>query len=126
MGLLERLQTWGHKVASSHDAKREMIKSLAHSYNSNIDSINSSFDKERVAYLQQIEILREKVGQLQHELNGDLIEPEYGQFGFDQNGHIANALAGGYGTITKSPSRLQGSRRVQTVLSPLAICTRVL
>jgi ribosomal protein S27AE len=93
MGLLERLQTWGHKVASSHEAKREMIKSLAQSYNLNIDSLNSSFDNERVAYLQQIEILREKVGQLQHELNGDLIEPQYGQFGYAIEGKIANDIA---------------------------------
>ncbi len=93
MGLLERLQTWGHKVASSHEAKREMIKSLAHSYNLNIDSLSDSFDNERVAYLQQIEILREKVGQLQHELNGDLIEPQYGQFGYAIEGKIANDIA---------------------------------
>lgn len=108
MGLLERLQNWGHKVASSHDAKREMIKSLAQSYNLNIDSLNGSFDNERVAYLQQIEILREKVGQLQYELNGDLTEPEYGQFGFDQSGRIANALAEYLWNHHKIPLKVTG------------------
>ncbi len=93
MRLFRQLQGWGHKVAASHQQKRELITSLAQSYNQNIDELNASVDKERDRYLEQIDQLNIRVAQLQHELAGDLIEPEYGKFGFDQNGRIANAIA---------------------------------
>jgi hypothetical protein len=65
-------------------------------------------EKERGHYIEQIELLHEKVGRLQHQINGDLVEPEYGQFGFDQNGRIANALAEWLWNHHKIPLKVTG------------------
>jgi hypothetical protein len=108
MRLFRQLQGWGHKVAASHQQKRELITSLAQSYNQNIDELNASVDKERDRYLEQIDQLNIRVAQLQHELAGDLVEPEYGQFGFDQNGRIANALAEWLWNHHKIPLKVTG------------------
>lgn len=93
MQLFRELQGWGQRVAHGHSTKREIIVNLATQYNRNLDEINGSVEKERASYLEQIELLNEKVARLQHELNGDLIEPIYAQFGFSPEGRIANALA---------------------------------
>jgi flagellar biosynthesis GTPase FlhF len=93
MALFRQLQGWGEKVSHSHRQKRELIKGLAAQYNQNLDEINEAVSREREQYLIQIEALHEKVGALQHELAGDLVEPQYLQCGFDPNGKIANALA---------------------------------
>ena len=93
MQLFQELQQWGQKVAHGHQTKREIIQNLARSYNENLLEFGETVKKEHAAYVFQIEILNERVGQLQHQLNGDLIEPEYLACGFDQNGRIANAIA---------------------------------
>lgn len=93
MQLFRRLQNWGEKVAHGHQSKAEIIKSLASSYNENLDEVGEAIASERQNYLLQIELLNERVGQLQQQLLGDLIEPVYGDFGFDINGKIANELA---------------------------------
>jgi hypothetical protein len=94
MTLFKRLQSWGQKVAVSHEQKRELITSLASAYNQNLDELGQSVENERGHYLEQIELLHEKVGRLQHQLNGDLLEPEVNNaFGFAIEGRIANELA---------------------------------
>jgi hypothetical protein len=93
MRLFRELQGWAVKVSHGHEAKKEIIKSLASTYNENLDELAFSVEKERGHYLEQIELLHEKVGRLQHELNGDLLEPQYGQFGYAVEGKIANDLA---------------------------------
>jgi cell division protein FtsB len=93
MALFKRLQSWGQKVAVSHEQKRELITALASTYNQNLDDLGQSVEKERGHYLEQIELLHEKVGRLQHQLAGDLVEPVYGEFGFNPDGKIANAIA---------------------------------
>ncbi|MBD2341971.1 hypothetical protein H6G64_34130 [Calothrix sp. FACHB-156] len=93
MALFRQLQSWGEKVAHGHNSKREIIRGLATAYNSNLDEINQAIDLERLGYLEQIELLNEKVARLQQEAVGDLVEPTYGDFGFDINGRIANELA---------------------------------
>jgi hypothetical protein len=108
MALFRQLQQWGEKVAHGHQSKREIIQSLATSYNQNLDELGQSVEQERGHYLTQIELLNERVGQLQHQLAGDLIEPEYGQFGFDQNGRIANALAEWLWNHHKIPLKVTG------------------
>jgi len=108
MALFRQLQQWGEKVAHGHQSKREIIQSLAASYNQNLDELGQSVEQERGHYLTQIELLNERVGQLQHQLNGDLIEPEYGQFGFDQNGRITNALAEWLWNHHKIPLKVTG------------------
>jgi ribosomal protein S27AE len=93
MQLFRELQAWGQKIAHGHATKREIITNLATQYNQNLDELGDSVETERAHYLEQIEILHEKVGRLQHQLNGDLLEPEYGQFGYAIEGKIANDIA---------------------------------
>lgn len=93
MELFKRLQSWGQKVAVSHEQKRSLITSLASAYNQNLDELGQSVETERGHYLEQIELLHEKVGRLQSLVAGDLVEPVYGDFGFNPDGKIANALA---------------------------------
>jgi hypothetical protein len=93
MQLFRRLQSWGEKVSHGHESKSQIIKSLAGSYNENLDQVGEAIASERQNYLLQIELLNERVGQLQQQLQGDLIEPVYGDFGFDVNGKIANEIA---------------------------------
>jgi hypothetical protein len=93
MELFRRLQSWSEKVAHGHNSKKEIIKSLANSYNQNLDQIGNAVEAERSNYLEQIELLNERVGQLQQLLNGDLLEPEYKDFGFNESGRISNAIA---------------------------------
>lgn len=92
MQLFRRLQNWGEKVAHGHQSKAEIIKSLASSYNENLDEVGEAIASERQNYLLQIELLNECVGQLQQQLQGDFVEPLYGDFGFDVNGKIANEI----------------------------------
>lgn len=93
MQLFRRLQSWGEKVSHGHESKSQIIKSLAGSYNENLDQVGEAIASERQNYLLQIELLNERIGQLQQQLQGDLIEPVYGDFGFDVNGKIANSIA---------------------------------
>lgn len=108
MGLCDRLRNWGVKVAHGHQAKREIITSLATQYNANLDTINESLERERENYIEQIELLNEKVGRLQHLLNGDLVEPVYGEFGFAPEGKIANAIANWLWLNRKLPLKVTG------------------
>jgi len=93
MELFRRLQSWSEKVAHGHNSKKEIIKSLANGYNQNLDQIGNAVEAERSNYLEQIELLNERVGQLQQALAGDLLEPEYKDFGFNESGRISNAIA---------------------------------
>jgi predicted RNA-binding Zn-ribbon protein involved in translation (DUF1610 family) len=108
MDLFKRLQQWGVKIASGHEAKGEIIKSMATSYNSHLDQVNATVSQEINTYLQQIELLNERVGHLQQELAGELVEPVYGEFGFDTNGKIANALAKEIFRLANIPLTVQG------------------
>ena len=94
MELFKRLQSWGQKVAVSHEQKRELITSLASAYNRNLQDVDQLVEKERSHYIEQIEILNENIGRLQQKLAGDLLEPEVNNaFGFAIEGRIANELA---------------------------------
>lgn len=108
MMLFKRLQAWALKVSDGHESKRQIITSLATSYNSNLDQLNELVDKEREGYLRQIEILNMRVGQLQKQLSGDLVEPEYLACGFDPNGRIANAIAEWLWNHHKIPLKVTG------------------
>jgi chemotaxis protein histidine kinase CheA len=108
MSLFKRLQSWGQKVAVSHEQKRELIITLAGAYNQNLEGVRELVEKEHGHYIQQIEILHENVARLQQRLAGDLVEPSYGQFGFDPNGKIANALAEWLWNHHKIPLKVTG------------------
>lgn len=93
MQLFRRLQNWGEKVAHGHASKGEIIKSLASSYNDNLDEVSQAINAERQNYLEQIEILNIRISQLQQQLAGDLTEPLYLDAGFNQNALAANKIA---------------------------------
>jgi predicted nucleic acid-binding Zn-ribbon protein len=94
MQLFRELQAWGQKIAHGHATKREIITNLASTYNQNLDELGDSVEKERAHYLEQIELLHEKVGRLQHQLNGDFLEPEVNNgFGYAIEGRISNDIA---------------------------------
>jgi hypothetical protein len=93
MALFRQLQAWGEKVAHGHQTKREIIKNLAASYNANLDDLGQLVEKERSHYIEQIELLHEKVGRLQHQINGDLVEPEYLAVAYSVEGRISNDIA---------------------------------
>ena len=108
MALFRQLQGWGEKVAHGHAAKREIIKNLAASYNQNLDEVNELIEKERSHYLTQIEVLNERVGQLQHQLNGDLVEPEYLAVAYSVEGRISNDIAREVFTALQIPLAVRG------------------
>lgn len=93
MQLFRELQGWGQRVAHGHSTKREIIVNLATQYNRNLDEISASLERERATYLEQIELLNEKVARLQHELNGDLLEPEYLKAGYQWDARIVDDIA---------------------------------
>ncbi|HEY9821024.1 MAG TPA: hypothetical protein V6D35_09645 [Candidatus Sericytochromatia bacterium] len=117
MQLFQELQQWGQKVAHGHQTKREIIQNLARSYNENLLDFGETVKKEHSAYVAQIEILNERVGQLQHQINGDLLEPEYLECGFDQNGRIANAIAEWLWNHHKIPLKVTGFEVSSDVLT---------
>jgi hypothetical protein len=108
MALFRQLQQWGEKVAHGHQSKREIIQSLAASYNQNLDELGQSVEQERGHYLTQIELLNERVGQLQHQLNGDLIEPQYLPVAYSVEGRIANDIAREIFTTLQIPLVVRG------------------
>jgi hypothetical protein len=108
MTLFNRLQQWAVKIADSHESKRSLITSLDQSYNGNLDQINAAVDRERQEYLTQIELLHEKVGRLQHALNGDLVEPEYLAVAYSVEGRIANDIAREVFTSLQIPLAVKG------------------
>jgi hypothetical protein len=102
------LQGWGEKVAHGHQTKREIIKNLATSYNANLDELGQLVEKERGHYIEQIELLHEKVGRLQHQINGDLVEPEYLAVAYSVEGRIANDIAKEVFTSLQIPLAVKG------------------
>jgi chromosome segregation ATPase len=108
MQLFQELQQWGQKVAHGHSTKREIIQNLARSYNENLLEFGETVKKEHAAYVSQIEILNERVGQLQHQLNGDLIEPEYLRVAYSIEGRIANDIAREIFTTLQIPLAVKG------------------
>jgi hypothetical protein len=93
MKLPHKYKDWGEKVADRLVSQKGYILGLTKDFNYAIDEASTGWEKERDTYLAHIEVLEEKVGRLQQRLSGDLVEPEYLNCGFDQNGKIANSIA---------------------------------
>lgn len=84
---------WAMQVDERLQDRGEYIKSVTSSYNTHLEGLKGSVSRQVDEYLKQIEILNNKVAMLQQKLAGDLIEPQYGQFGYAVEGKIANDLA---------------------------------
>jgi hypothetical protein len=93
MDIVRGFRQWGIEVDSRLQDRGEFIKSVTSQYNSHLEGLKGSVSTQVEEYLKQIEILNVKVAMLQQKLQGDLIEPEYGQFGYAVEGKIANDIA---------------------------------
>ena len=93
MDIVRGFRQWGIEVDARLQDRGEFIKSVTNQYNNHLEGLKGSISTQVGEYVKQIELLNIKVAMLQQKLQGDLLEPEYGQFGFDQNGRIANAIA---------------------------------
>src|SRR4028119_1727474 len=108
LDIVRGFRQWAVEVDGRLQDRGEFIKSVTHQYNSHLDGLKGSVSIQIQEYLKQIEILNCKVGALQQKLQGDLLSPEYGQFGFDLNGRIANALAEWLWNHHKIPLKVTG------------------
>lgn len=100
MALMRRMKAWANKLSQRHEGLKDFTHELTDAYNGNIDTVigkakelSESFSKERDGYLTQIDCLHQRINLLQREIEGDLVEPQYGQFGYATEGKIANDIA---------------------------------
>jgi hypothetical protein len=93
LDIVRGFRQWAVEVDGRLQDRGEFIKSITNQYNSHLDGLKGSVSIQIEKYLEQIEILNCKVGALQQKLQGDLLSPEYGQFGYAVEGKIANDLA---------------------------------
>lgn len=108
MDIVRGFRQWGVEVDARLQDRGEFIKSVTNQYNNHLEGLKGSISTQVDEYLKQIEILNCKVAALQQKLQGDLLAPEYGQFGFDQNGRIVNALAEWVWNHHKIPLKVTG------------------
>jgi hypothetical protein len=106
--IAKQYRQWANLADARLQDRREFVENITSSYNSKISDFGQSYSKQVSGYLEQIEILNCKVAALQQKLQGDLIQPEYLQCGFDQNGRIANALAEWLWNHHKIPLKVTG------------------
>lgn len=90
--LASEMKSWGVKVAQGHQAKKDTIRHLVTKYNDSLEETKVAVDAEIETYLRQIEILNERVGRLQHELHGEIFEPQYIDVGYSTVGQIAKSI----------------------------------
>jgi hypothetical protein len=93
LDIVRGFRQWAVEVDGRLQDRGEFIKRITNQYNSHLDGLKGSVSIQIEEYLKQIEILNCKVGALQQKLQGDLLSPEYGQFGYAVEGKIANDLA---------------------------------
>jgi hypothetical protein len=108
LDIVRGFRQWAIEVDGRLQDRGEFIKSVTTQYNNHLEGLKGSVSTQIDEYLKQIEILNCKVAALQQKLLGDLVEPEYGQFGFDQNGRIANAIAECLWNHHKIPLKVTG------------------
>jgi hypothetical protein len=93
MDIVRGFRQWGIEVDARLQDRGEFVKSVTSQYNDHLEGLKGSISTQVGEYVKQIEILNVKVAMLQRKLQGDLIEPEYGQFGYAVEGKIANDIA---------------------------------
>jgi hypothetical protein len=91
--IAKQYRQWANLADARLQDRREFVENITSSYNSKISDFGQSYSKQVTGYLDQIEILNCKVAALQQKLQGDLVQPEYGQFGYAVEGKIANDIA---------------------------------
>lgn len=101
----------GYQAVKDHYTQRfqektEFIRELVHRFNEPL----SAKDEQIQGYLEQIEALNGKIALLQQELAGDLIEPEYGKFGYQCDAQIADDIVRKVWDYLKVPLCAKGYR----------------
>ncbi|NES20670.1 MAG: hypothetical protein F6K41_17495 [Symploca sp. SIO3E6] len=93
MSISEKYKAWAGEVAKRHQDRKAYMIGLTGEFNKRIGEAQEAWEVERSHLITQVETLNEKVARLQQQLAGDLVEPEYGQFGYSVEGKIANDIA---------------------------------
>jgi hypothetical protein len=93
MDIVRGFRQWGVEVDARLQDRGEFIKNVTGQYNNHLEGLKGSIGTQVSEYVKQIELLNCKIAMLQQKLQGDLIEPEYGQFGYAVEGKIANDIA---------------------------------
>ncbi len=91
--VIEQMQSLVREVYERHQGQRHLLLNTHSQY---LDHHDRAIAKHQEAYDALLEVkdgLELRLRMLQHELQGDLVEPVYGDFGFDNNGKIANEIA---------------------------------
>ncbi|WP_298913504.1 hypothetical protein [uncultured Nostoc sp.] len=91
--VIEQMQSLVKEVYERHQGQRHLLLNTHSQY---LDHHNSAIAKHQEAYDTLLEVkdgLELRVRMLEQQLQGDLLEPVYGDFGFDINGKIANEIA---------------------------------
>lgn len=91
--VIEQMQSLVKEVYERHQGQRHLLLNTHGQY---LDHHNKAIAKHQEAYDALLEVkdtLELRVRMLEQQLAGDLLEPVYGDFGFDINGKIANAIA---------------------------------
>ena len=91
--VIEQMQSLVKEVYERHQGQRHLLLNTHSQY---LDHHNTAIAKHQEAYDTLLEVkdgLELRVRMLEQQLAGDLIEPVYGDFGFDINGKIANEIA---------------------------------
>ena len=108
MDIVRGFRQWGVEVDARLQDRGEFIKSVSNQYNNHLEGLKGSVSTQVEEYLKQIEILNCKVAALQQKLQGDLIEPEYGHFGYQWDARIADDIARKCWDMLKIPLAVKG------------------
>jgi Chromosome segregation ATPases len=106
--IARQYRQWANLADARLQDRREFVESVTNTYNSKISDFGQSYSKQVSGYLEQIEILNCKVAALQQKLQGDLLQPEYGQFGYAVEGKIANDIARRFWEELQIPLAVKG------------------
>lgn len=96
------------KAQSRLDSMKCAANSFIEETNTKAETTKLFIEQEITEYLQQIELLNEKVARLQRENSGDLLEPEYFQANYDINAQIANSIAKEFYQLTQISLSVKG------------------
>jgi hypothetical protein len=106
--IAKQYRQWANLADARLQDPREFVENITSSYNSKISDFGQSYSKQVSGYLEQIEILNCKVAALQQKLQGDLLQPEYGQFGYAVEGRISNDIARRFWEELQIPLAVKG------------------
>jgi hypothetical protein len=100
MEALERLNQWAFKIREKHDGRKIYNRQLRENFleqlnlaGERIDDVNRASQQEQEKYLEQIDCLHQRIALLQQKVASDLVEPEYGHFGYQWDARIADDIA---------------------------------